>query len=87
MPLDLALELRVNDDELLRRLGGRGRTDDRPGVVAARLKSYWQQTQPLLDYYRGRGVLESIDGLGSMDEVFGRISAAIEKRRPERSGV
>jgi adenylate kinase len=86
-PLDLALELQVDDEELLRRLGGRGRTDDRPGVVTARLNSYWQQTRPLLEYYRGRGVLESIDGLGSMDEVFARISAAIEKRRPERSGV
>ena len=86
-PLDLALELRVDDAELLRRLGGRGRTDDRPGVIAERLKSYWQQTQPLLEYYRSRGVLESVDGQGTMDDVFARISAAIEKHRSQRSSV
>ena len=86
LPIDLVLELKVDDAEVTQRLGGRGRTDDQPGVIAERLTSYWSQTQPLLDYYRARGILVTVDGLGTVDEVFERISSAIEKRCAERSG-
>jgi adenylate kinase len=80
-PLDLALELRVDDREVTRRLADRGRADDRPGVIAERLKTYWTQTRPLLDYYENRGMLETVDGQGTVDEVFARISAVIDERR------
>jgi adenylate kinase len=85
--LDLVLELNVPDEELMRRLTGRGRQDDRSGVVAERLKTYRTQTRPLLDYYRQRGILESVDGQGTVDEVFARIAAAVAKRRRQRSDV
>ena len=80
-PLDLVLELCVPDAVVLERLGGRGRTDDRPEVIAQRLKTYWSQTRPLTDYYSQRGLLESIDGLGTPDEVFERIKRVVELRR------
>ncbi|HEY2838088.1 MAG TPA: adenylate kinase [Pirellulales bacterium] len=86
-PLDMVVELRVADDEVMRRLTGRGRSDDTPRLIAERLQSYWNQTRPLLDYYARKGILESVDGQGGPDEVFARIEAAIERRRSKISGA
>jgi len=80
-PLDMVVELRVVDDEVMRRLTGRGRSDDTPRLIVERLQSYWDQTRPLLDYYAHKGILESVDGQGGPDEVFARIEAAIRRRR------
>lgn len=76
-PLDVVLELRVPDDELFQRLAGRGRADDKPEVIRQRLVAYRQQTEPLLDYYGKRGLLTTIDGLGTPDEIFERIRAVL----------
>jgi adenylate kinase len=78
LPLDVALELRVDDAEVMRRLAGRGRNDDQPAVLAERLKGYWKTTRPLLDYYRERGLLHVIDGLGTPDQVFERIRSVVD---------
>ena len=51
------------------------RDDDREETVAARLEVYFAQTAPLIDYYAAKGVLRSVDGMKSVDEVF----ASIEK--------
>ena len=64
-PLDVVLELQVPEEELFRRLAGRGRADDTPEVIRQRLVAYREQTEPLLDYYGQRGLLQSIDGLGT----------------------
>ena len=69
-PLDVVLELRVPEEELFRRLAGRGRADDTPEVIRQRLVAYRKQTEPLLEYYGRRGLLKSIDGLGTVDEIF-----------------
>jgi adenylate kinase len=79
-PLDMVLELRVPDEVVIERLGGRGRNDDRPVVIVERLRAYWAQTRPLTEYYSQRGLLEAIDGLGSPDDVFGRIERALARR-------
>ena len=71
-PLDAVLELQVPEEELFRRLAGRGRTDDTPEVIRQRLVAYRKQTEPLLEYYGRKGSLKSIDGLGTVDEIFGR---------------
>ena len=84
-PLDLVLELRVPEETLLERLAGRARADDSPSVIRARLKSFRDQTQPLLDYYAAAGQLAVIDGCGTTDEVFGRIQEALENRSRARS--
>lgn len=78
MPLDAAVELKVDDAEVIRRLSGRGRKDDQPAVIAERLKTYWTDTRPLLAYYRERGLLRSIDGRGTPEEVFQRITAVLD---------
>lgn len=78
-PIDLVLELKVDDADVIRRLAGRARADDRPEVIAERLRSYWNQTRPLLDYYGRQGVLRTIDGAGTPDEVFERIKTALRE--------
>jgi adenylate kinase len=77
-PLDTVLELAVPEDELFKRLAGRGRADDKPEVIRQRLVAYRNQTAPLLDYYRKAGLLCGIDGLGTIDEIFGRIRAVLD---------
>jgi len=53
------------------------REDDREEVVRDRLAVYRTATQPLVSYYRTRGLLYEIDGAGSIDEVFSRADAAM----------
>jgi adenylate kinase len=78
-PLDVVLELQVPEDELFQRLAGRGRADDRPEVIRQRLVAYRRQTEPLLEYYGARNLLKSIDGMGTMDEVFGRAQEVLDQ--------
>ena len=63
---------------MFRRLAGRGRADDTPEVIRQRLVAYRQQTEPLLDYYNRRGSLKSINGLGTVDEIFDRAKAILD---------
>ena len=49
-PLDVVLELQVPEEELFKRLAGRGRADDTPEVIRQRLVAYREQTEPLLEY-------------------------------------
>jgi adenylate kinase len=53
------------------------RDDDREETIANRLKVYEDQTAPLVDYYRGQGLLREIDGVGDVDEIRGRIIQAL----------
>ncbi len=53
------------------------RDDDREQVVRQRLAVYRESTEPLVAYYRDRGVLREIDGTGTIDEVFARVDAAM----------
>jgi adenylate kinase len=53
------------------------RADDKEDVVRERLSVYRRLTEPLVDYYRERGVLVEIDGSGSIDEIFNRVDAAM----------
>jgi len=85
MGIDLVIDLAVEDEELVQRLAGRGRSDDGHEVVQQRLRVFRDQTAPLLDYYRRQNKLVSIDGLGSPDEVTARIKAAIDAPRVRES--
>jgi len=78
-PLDVVLELHVPEEELFQRLAGRGRADDKPEVIRQRLVAYRKQTEPLLEYYAARGLLRTIDGLGTVDEVFDRARAVLDQ--------
>jgi adenylate kinase len=57
-----------------------GRSDDDETVVRHRLEVYREQTEPLVGIYSDRGLLVEIDGIGEIDEVTGRITAALADR-------
>ena len=81
-PLDVVLELKVPDNELFTRLVERGRiegrSDDTPETIKARIAVYNDQTSPLLNYYGKKGLLKTIEGLGSIDEIFARIEKVLD---------
>lgn len=58
------------------------RDDDTSESVNRRLDIYETQTAPLLEYYRDRGRLVTINGAGEMNDVFRRLTAAIDRTRP-----
>jgi adenylate kinase len=84
--LERVVELRVPADELMDRLAGRARlghrTDDRPDIVANRLQIHVDQTVPLIGYYRARGLLVAVDGVGTVEEVAARIDGALVRSGP-----
>ena len=49
------------------------RDDDKPETVKKRLEIYHEQTQPLLDYYKEKGILYSVDGTGAIDDIYEEI--------------
>ncbi len=80
--LDAVVSLAVDDEELIQRLLQRaqleGRADDTEDVVRRRQEVYAEQTAPLIDVYRQRGLLIEVDGLGEVDEVTERIFEALD---------
>jgi adenylate kinase len=83
-PLDAVISLVADEDELIQRLLKRsqidGRADDNEDTIRKRLHIYAEQTEPLLNVYRTRGLLIEVDGLGSVDQVSGRVYAALDSR-------
>lgn len=77
MSVDGVIELAVPRDELTRRMLARKRADDDPAIFARRITSFEEQTAPLLEYYDRQGKLACIDGLGTADEIFDRVKAAV----------
>lgn len=79
--LDTVVAITANEEELIARLLQRatieGRADDTEDVIRRRLEVYGEQTEPLLDVYRGRGLLIEVDGLGEVEEVTERIFSAL----------
>ena len=78
MPVNLVIALGVAEPLLVERLLSRGRKDDDPDTIRERFRQYYRLTEPLLDYYRNRGVLREIDAEGTPDEVFARVQAAVD---------
>jgi adenylate kinase len=74
--------LAVDEDELVRRLLERGRrsgrADDNESTIRNRLRVYDENTRPLLDFYRDRGILVEVDGTGSVEAVTARIRANLD---------
>ncbi|SNR84946.1 Adenylate kinase [Desulfurobacterium atlanticum] len=77
MELDKVIYLNVDDEEIVKRLLSRGRADDNEDVIRNRLEVYRKQTAPLIDYYKGKGLLAEINGVGDIDEITQKIVEAI----------
>jgi adenylate kinase len=80
--LDAVIVLTCDPDELVARLLQRaqveGRADDTEDVIRRRQEVYAEQTEPLIDVYRERGLLCEVDGMGAVDDVTARILEALE---------
>jgi adenylate kinase len=79
--LDVVVRLVAETEEVVRRLLKRahdqGRSDDTEDVIRHRLDVYQEQTHPLAEVYEERGLLRSVDAVGTPDEVTERILAAV----------
>ncbi len=82
--LDAVLLLDVPRDESISRLSLRaieqGRSDDTEEAIAHRLDIYERETAPIIDLYEAKGIVDRIDGVGSLDEITERIVAALDAR-------
>jgi adenylate kinase len=82
-PLDAVFELQISDgactDRLLKRAHLEGRGDDTPDVIARRLQTYHEQTEPLVEHYRTRGNLVGIHADEPIDQVFTEIQKALDQ--------
>jgi adenylate kinase len=78
--LDLVIDLDVPTEVVVERMRARGREDDTDESIRRRLALYDSETKPLVDFYRERSLLTTINGLGSEDEVAAEIADAISAR-------
>lgn len=83
--VDLVLELEVEREELVSRMLNRAklenRSDDTAETINARLRVFYNQTAPLLDYYRDQGKLATVDGMQNPDQVFADVREQVMSRR------
>ena len=84
--IDLVIELKVDDKVLIERVktriaqsGGVARADDTPETLQNRLNVYYQNTAPLLEYYKRAGKLVTVDGMLPIDAVTKAVAEVIEK--------
>jgi adenylate kinase len=87
LALDKVLELRVDESALIDRITTRAkeaaargepvRKDDNPEILSRRLQAYTKETAPLVEHFAGKGLLQSIDGLQSVEAVEDQLTRAI----------
>ena len=84
MKIDKMLVLDVAHDELVKRLIARaelsGRADDKdPAVIENRIDVYKEKTEPIINYCRERGLYQSVEGMGSVEDIFNRLNIYVKK--------
>ena len=82
-PVSVMLSLEVPDEELVKRLLLRGKEsgradDSNEGVIRDRIDVYKAQTAVVADHYKPQGKHRAVNGLGTIDEIFGRLCQEIE---------
>lgn len=86
--LDVVIELKVDDAQLVKRIVNRAeearaagqpvRADDTAETLTARLAAYHAQTAPLVDYYAQKGALIPVNAMGEIDEIAGKLAAIVK---------
>jgi adenylate kinase len=84
MKIDQMLVLDVDHDELVKRLIARaelsGRPDDKdPAVIENRIDVYKEKTEPIIKYCDERGIYQPVNGMGSIEDIFNRLSAYMQE--------
>jgi adenylate kinase len=81
--IDVAIVLQIDDgtarQRLLRRAALEGRIDDTPEVIDTRLRTYHEETAPIVEWYRARDKLAPIDGTQDVDGVYAQIRQALDR--------
>ena len=88
LSLDAVIELKVDEDALVKRMenrvaetiaaGGTVRSDDNPEAFKRRLTEYREKTAPLSNYYASTGKLQTVDGMADVDKVTAQIAGILE---------
>ena len=80
--IDIAINLTADGNELIKRLIKRsedsGRSDDTIEIISKRQKVYWEQTSPIIQYYKKTGILKEVNGIGTIAKITERIIEAIK---------
>ena len=76
--INLELSLEESMTRLLHRAKTSGRSDDNRETIELRFKEYQQKTAPVSDYFREKGVYHSVNGLGTLNEVFEKLCTVID---------
>jgi adenylate kinase len=80
-PIDRALELVVDEEQIVERLARRaeeeGRSDDTEAVIRNRLAVYREKTAPISEHYAEKGLLVRVDGVGEIEEINQRLVEAL----------
>jgi adenylate kinase len=89
LQLDAVVEIKVDEDILLSRIEKRAgetpggpRADDNAEALKKRLAVYREQTAPLVDHFRSKGLLKTVDGMQGIEEVARAIDAALGVGNP-----
>ena len=84
--IDAVIELKVDDEAMVGRMESRvrenpgaARADDTPETLRKRLKVYRQNTEPLLDFYRGQGKLVTVDGMAAIGDVSAAVRGVLDQ--------
>lgn len=81
--VSVMISLEVDKDELIDRLLKRGlasgRSDDNLETIEKRINVYFEQTAPVIEFYKDEGTLAKVKGVGSIEEIFSAISTIIDK--------
>jgi adenylate kinase len=78
--VDAFVVLTVPEEELISRIlsRGQGRADDTEDKIKTRLKVYHEETEPVQNHYAAKDVVKEIDGIGTIDEIFERITSSLK---------
>jgi len=83
--ITVLIDLKVDNQELINRLLIRGETsgrcDDNLETIKKRLEVYENKTAPVSDFYKTKNKYAAVNGMGTIDEIFGRISSVIDSKR------
>jgi adenylate kinase len=82
--ISIMLALQVEKQELVNRLMGRGKISGRPddqdiNVIENRIAVYNRETSPVIDYYEAQRKFRSVNGMGTIDEIFDRLCQVIDE--------